>query len=248
MTSHSETQSRRDRARALGLHGLSSRMADFDHEPWVDTLLDMEEAERRRRGLERRLRASRLGKFKPIADFDWQWPKKVDRGQIEDLLERDFVNEAMNVVLLGPNGVGKTLIAKNLADRAIRRGHSVLSTTSSALLTDLGHRDTSRSLEARLRAYTRPHLLLIDELGYLSHSTQQADLLFEVVSRRYEQRSIVLTTNLPFTEWSQLFPNAACVVTLIDRLVHNAEIVQIEGVSYRLKEAKERQATRRKKR
>jgi len=110
------------------------------------------------------------------------------------------------------------------------------------LLNDLAAQDGGGALERRLRHYCRPRVLVIDELGYLAYDNHYADLLFEVVSRRYQEKPTVLTTNKPFAEWNQVFPNAACVVTLVDRLVHCAEIIHIDGESYRLREAKERAA------
>jgi len=109
-------------------------------------------------------------------------------------------------------------------------------------------RADARRARRRLALYARPRLLLIDEIGYLSYSNRHADLLFEIVSRRYQEKSTLVTTNRAFAEWGEVFPNAACVVSLVDRLVHNAEIVQIEGESYRLKEARERSEQRRKQR
>jgi DNA replication protein DnaC len=110
------------------------------------------------------------------------------------------------------------------------------------MLNDLAAQDSAAALDRRLRHYCRPSLLAVDELGYLSYDARYADLLFEVVTRRYQQRSTIFTTNKPFAEWNQVFPNAACVVTIVDRLVHKAEILTIEGESYRLKEARERAA------
>jgi DNA replication protein DnaC len=227
------------RVRRLGLYGL---LADWDavaRESWLLALVEREETERRRRGLERRLRRARLGRFKTLADFDWNWPKKIDREQVEDLVTLDFLTQSANVVLVGPNGVGKSMIAQNLAHTAAEAGHAVRWVTASELLNDLAAQDGSVALQRRFGRYARPRLLVIDELGYLSYDNRHADLLFEVVSRRYGNASTIVTTNKPFAEWNQVFPNAACVVTLIDRLVHNAEIVTIEGASYRLKEAKE---------
>jgi DNA replication protein DnaC len=109
-------------------------------------------------------------------------------------------------------------------------------------------RADARRARRHLALYARPRLLLIDEIGYLSYSNRHADLLFEIVSRRYQEKSTLVTTNRAFAEWGEVFPNAACVVSLVDRLVHNAEIVQIEGESYRLKEARERSEQRRKQR
>ena len=160
----------------------------------------------------------------------------------------DFLKESANVVLLGPNGVGKSTLAKNLAHQALIHGHTVLFTTAGQLLGDLAALDSDSVLRRRLRHYAAPDLLAIDEVGYLSYSNRHADLLFELVSRRYETKSTLVTTNRPFAEWSEVFPNAACVVSLVDRLVHNAEVIAIEGDSYRLKEARERSEARAKKR
>jgi len=156
----------------------------------------------------------------------------------------EFLNDATNVVLLGPNGVGKTTLAKNLAHQALLHGHSVCFATAGNLLGELDALDSDSLLRQRLRRYAAPHLLVIDEVGYLSYSNRHADLLFELVSRRYEQKSTLITTNRPFAEWGEVFPNAAGVVSLIDRLVHHAEIIAIEGDSYRLKEAQERSEKR----
>jgi DNA replication protein DnaC len=234
----------RQRAQRLGLYGLLARWAELDQEPWVPKLLDLEEGERRRRSLERRIRNARLGRFKPIGDFDWTWPKDVDRELVDELFQLTFLDEAANVVLVGPNGTGKTTIAQNLAYEAISRGHTARFTTASEMLNDLAGQESASGLARRLRAYCHAALLVIDEVGYLSYDTRHADLLFDVVSRRAQQRSTIVTTNKPFAEWNQVFPNAGCVVALVDRLVHKAEIVRIDGDSYRVKEAKEREARR----
>jgi DNA replication protein DnaC len=231
-----------DRARRLGLYGLLARWQELGEKPWVAPLIDCEEAERSRRSLERRIRTSKVGRFKPVADFDWLWPDKIDRPLIEELMQLGFVEEATNVILAGPNGVGKSTIAQNMAHQALLRGHTVMCTTASAMLNDLAAQDTSTALARRLRRYANPAVLLVDEVGYLSYDSRAADLLFEVVSRRHEQRSIILTTNKPFAEWNEVFPNSSSVTALVDRLLHRAEIVKIEGDSYRAKEAKEHAA------
>lgn len=230
----------RSRLRRLGFYGLLAQTETLINEPWFERILDIEDAERARRSLKRRLDDARLGAFKSIAEFDWTWPTKCDRGLIEELFSLGFIAEAANVVLIGPNGLGKTMLLKNLAHQAILHGHSARFTLASDMLHDLAAQDSSIALARRLRRYTTPTILAIDEVGYLSYDARYADLLFEVVTRRYQTRPILLTTNKVFGEWNQVFPNAACVVTLIDRLVHRAEIVAIEGESYRLKEAKER--------
>jgi len=244
MTPPNDDEARRSALRRLGLFGLLAHWQEVRGSDWLSTLIDYEQRERQRRSLERRLRFARLGAFKPLCDFDWQWPKKIDRIAIDELVTLEFLAEAANVVLIGPNGTGKTMIAQNLAHQALLAGHRVRLTTASAMLNDLATQDSAAALQRRLRHYCRPSLLVVDELGYLSYDSRYADLLFEVVTRRYQQRSTIFTTNKPFSEWQQVFPNAACVVTIIDRLVHKAEILTIEGESYRLKEARERAANK----
>ena len=234
----------RQRAKALRLYGLLSDWEDIRSEPWLEPLIEREEAERRQRSLEQRFASSKIGRFKPMADFDYAWPTQIDREQIEDLFDLRWIDEALNVILVGPNGVGKTMIAQNLAHQAITQGATALFLSASQLLNDLAAQEGARALQHRLRRYFRPKLLVIDELGYLSYDHRHADLLFEVVNRRYDKKSLLVTTNKPFAEWNEVFPNATCVVTLVDRLVHHAEIIPIDGESYRFKEAKQEAARR----
>ena len=234
----------RKRAAALHLNGVLAHWPEVATTDWVPQLVEWEEAERTRRSLERRLKDARIGRFKPLADFDWAWPARCDRGAIEELMSLEFIAEAANVVLVGPNGVGKSTLVKNVAHQALIRGHTVRFTTAGELLGDLAALDSDTALRRRWRHYAAPDLLVIDEIGYLSYSNRHADLLFELVSRRYETKSTVVTTNKAFSDWSEVFPNAACVVSLVDRLIHHSEVISIEGESYRLKEAKERSEQR----
>ncbi len=243
-----------DRLASLGLHATSQGLADLiaraTKARWgatelLEHLADEEQKERGRRSLERRLSRSRLGRFKPMADYDWGWPKKIDREAVESALRLDFLERARNVVIVAPQGLGKTMIAQNIAHQAVLKGHSALFVTASQLLLDLGAQDTSRALDRRLRHYTsRTSLLVIDEMGYLAYDARNADLLFQVVARRYEQRSLVMTTNLAFSDWPTIFPNAACATALIDRVIHHADVLTIEGESYRRREAEEAATTR----
>jgi DNA replication protein DnaC len=231
---------------ALQLHGLLAHWDALtdDALAHVAQWLAWETRERHQRGLQRRLRAAHIGRFKPLADFDWDWPTQCDRTAVTALMQLDFIKEAANVILVGPNGVGKTLIAQNLAHQAVLHGHSALFVNAAHMLGDLAAQDGDNALRRRFAHYARPDLLVIDEIGYLSYGTRHADLLFEIINRRYERKPTLITTNRPFAEWSEVFPNAACVVSIVDRLVHHAEILVIEGESYRMREARERAARR----
>lgn len=232
--------------RALGLWRIADDLHDFlaraTKSRWsslqlLEELARLETIERARKSAERRLSRAHLGRFKPMADFDWSWPKKIDRDTVERVLALRFLERSENVVLAASQGLGKTMIARNVAHAAVLAGQSALFVSASDLLLDLAKQDTARTLERRLQHYARPHVLVVDEIGYLSYDNRAADLLFQIVSRRYEKRSMILTTNLAFSDWNTVFPNAACATALIDRLTHHAEIIRIEGESYRVREA-----------
>ena len=214
----------------------------------LEHIVAAELEDRQRRSVERRLTRARLGRFKPLADWDWDWPTAFDRPALERILSLDFLERGENVILVGAQGLGKTMLAKNIAHQAVLAGHSALFTTAADLLLDLNGQETARALERRLRHYTRPSLLLVDEVGYLAYDARAADLLFQLVSRRYEHRSLLITTNLPFKDWDTVFPNASCAVALIDRLTHHVEILVVEGRSYRRREAELTQQQRKRRR
>ena len=159
-----------------------------------------------------------------------------------------FVSDAGNIIFMGPNGIGKTMLAQNIAYEAVITGRTALFVEASKMLNDLAAQESDNALRRRIKFYVKPQLLVIDEVGYLSYGTRHADLLFEIISRRYEQKSTIVTTNKSFAEWNEVFPNAACVTSLVDRLVHHSEIIVLEGDSYRAKEAKARAAQNKKRR
>jgi len=239
----------------IGLRGIAQNLDDFvgraAKEQWsphllLETLSTLESDDRSHRSLIRRLNISGIKKFKPMVDFDWSWPKKIERDVIERALTLDFIKEAHNLILIGQNGLGKTMIAKNICHAAVLAGCSVLFRSASAVIEDL-QCETAANRKRKLRNYANAGLVCIDEVGYLSYDDNAADLLYEVINRRYEHRSLILTTNRGFKEWNEVFPNASCIVTLVDRLTHHADVTRIEGDSYRCRESELESAARRKK-
>src|SRR6202140_2100199 len=239
----------------LGLRALPAQLDDFlgraAKARWsphqiLEQMAQAELAERLRRSLEQRLRCSGIKKFKPMVDFEWSWPTKIEREVIERALTLDFLPEGRNLVLIGRNGLGKTMIAQNICHAAVLAGYSVLFRSAAALLEEL-HRQTPEGRRSKLRTYTNVGLLCVDEVGDLSFDDKAADLLYEVVNRRYERKPVILTTNRPFKEWNEIFPNATCIVTLLDRLLHHADVTAIEGDSYRMRESEQETAARRRK-
>lgn len=235
------------RATASGLEDLIARASKgrWSAAQLLEEMVRAESEERARANLARRLAAARLGRFKPLADFDWNWPKKIDRPLIERALTLDFITEARNLLLLGANGLGKTLIAKNIAYQAVLAGHTVLFRTAAELIADLSC-DSPAQRRQKLNRYGRVSLLAIDEVGYLAYDAHAADLLYEVVNRRYEQGALVLTTNRAFRDWNAVFPHATSIATMLDRLMHHADVTVIEGQSYRVRESEADAAARRK--
>ena len=205
------------RLRQLGLFGLLAHAEELLLEPWLARLLEIEESERLRRSLKRRLDGARLGAFKPMADFDYQWPKQLDHALLDELFTFEFLEAAANIIVIGPNGLGKSMIAKNLLHQAVLRGYTARFTAASDMLHDLAAQDSSTQLARRLRRYTTPAVLCCDEVGYLAYDTRYADLLFEVVTRRYQlRRPLILTTNQLCGDSHNLFNAANMVMQFAD--------------------------------
>jgi DNA replication protein DnaC len=239
----------------IGLRALPDGLDDFlaraTRDRWsplmlLEQLAQAEAEDRARRSLEGRLRVSGIKSFKPMADYEWNWPIKIERDIIECALTLDFLGEARNLVLVGQNGLGKTMIAQNICHAAVLAGHSMLFRSAPALLEEL-HRQTPEGRQRKLRTYANVGFLCIDEVGYLSFDDKAADLLYEVINRRYERKSLIVTTNRFFKQWNEVFPNATCIATLLDRLLHHADITVIEGESYRVRDSEREAAARRRK-
>lgn len=220
----------RDALSAFLAHVHKSRLGPTET---VEHLVDLEERARVAVNLQRRTRFACLGAFKTIDRFDWNHPEKIDRVLIERLVGLEFVDRGENVLLKGGSGLGKTMIAQNLAQAALTAGFSVRFSTLAAALADLLGQESMPAFERRLRRYTRPDLLVLDELGYLPCDSRAADILYNIISRRHEQRSTIITTNLGFKQWGTTFPGAACVVALVDRFAQHCHRVDILGESWR---------------
>jgi DNA replication protein DnaC len=200
------------------------------------TLIGMEQAAREQRALQRRLREARLPKQKTLAEYDFNFPKRIPKAVILRLFDCDFIGRQGVAVLIGPTGTGKSHLLTALGYTAAERGYSVRHTRVVDMINHLTAAQIKGVLGNTLRTYVRPSLLLLDELGYLPIDKRGADLLFQVVAARYETGSIVLSTNRPFREWGTLFDMDNTLATaLIDRLMHHGEAIVIQGDSYRMR-------------
>lgn len=194
--------------------------------------------------LARRTADAKLGNFRSMDQFDWTWPKELDRETVEQLLTLSFIEESRNAIFVGPAGIGKTMLAKNIAHKALVAGKTVKFRAAADILNDLNKKDSFRSMNLGVQHFAKPDLLVIDELGYLSYDNKAADILFQLIQSRYEAKSVLVTMNVAFSEWNTVFPSATCVSAMIDRLTHHATILKFAGESYRLKESREQQTIR----
>lgn len=199
-----------------------------------EALCRLERHEREARNLASRAKKARIGEVKPAADYDWAYPNEANEDAYQDLLTLGFVERKQNLLFRGPAGVGKTMLAKNLGIKALEAGMTVVFTNLSSALADLLRQESLPAVERRLRRYTSVGLLICDELGYQPIDPRAVDLLFQIISRRHESHaSTIITTNLSFKDWANVFPGAACLVPLVDRFTENLIVFDIHGASYR---------------
>ena len=209
----------------------------WTHIDYLARLLDGESQVRHQRAVQRRIAAARFPTIKLLEDFQWSWPKKINRAQIQNLFRLAFVAEKVNVIFVGGVGIGKSHLASALGHAACLAGHSVRFTTAVDIINTLTAAQINHRLKAELKKLISPSVLVIDEVGYLPIDKTGADLLFQVISERYERGAIVLTTNQPYKSWPKLFNNDATLTSaVLDRLLHHAETVVLEGKSYRMKD------------
>jgi DNA replication protein DnaC len=210
---------------------------NWDHLEYLRRLIEGEYTQRRQRVIERRVKAARFPVLKTLEQFCWDWPKKINRLQVQNLFRLEFVAQKANAVLLGNVGLGKTHLATALGYAACQEGYSVLFADAIGVINDLSAAQKRGLLKRQLKKYLAPELLLLDEIGYLPIDQHGADLLFQIISQRYERGAIVLTTNKPFKQWASIFNNDSTIASaVLDRLLHHAETIVIEGSSYRMKD------------
>jgi DNA replication protein DnaC len=210
---------------------------ELSHLDYLAQLAEGEASLRLDRAVARRIKAARFPLIKTLDSFRWDWPKKINRLQIQDLFRLQFIEDKANVVFLGLVGVGKSHLATALGYAACLHGKSVLFANAIDVINTLSAAQNKGVLKAELRKYLSPSILLLDEVGYLPIDQRGADLLFQVISQRYERGSIVLTTNKAFKQWPSIFNGDSTITSaVLDRLLHHAEIVLIEGTSFRMKD------------
>lgn len=207
------------------------------HVDYLARLIDAEALRRQQLSIQRRIAAARFPSVKTLDQFDWNWPKKINRTQVQNLFRLAFLPEHGNVVFMGGVGLGKSHLSAALGYAACLAGHSVLFTTAVDIINTLTAAQAAHRLKVELKRLLSPRILCIDEVGYLPIDKVGADLLFQVISQRYERGSIVLTTNQAYKHWAKIFNNDSTLTSaVLDRLLHHADTVIIEGQSYRMKD------------
>lgn len=206
---------------------------NLSHLDFLDAILAEEAAARFDRCVQRRIRMAGFPVIKTLEDFNWDHPSKIDRLKVLSLFDLDFIDNKRNALLIGGTGLGKSHMSVALGLEACRKGYSVLFRTAIQVINELEAAQSDATFLKKLRALSRPQLIIIDELGYLPIDKHGANLLFQVVSERYERGSIVLTTNRAPKHWSEVFNDTTVANAVLDRLAHHSDIIAIEGKSYR---------------
>lgn len=209
----------------------------WTHIDYLTELIAAQTNHRQDRATERRISQARFPQIKTLEQFVWSWPQKINRQQVQNLFRLNFVEDKSNVVLLGGVGLGKTHLATALGYQACLKGHSVLFTTAINTINTLIAAQSTGRLKQELNKYLKPNLLILDELGYLPVDKNGSDMLFQIISHRYEHGSLMITTNRAFKDWPEIFNNDSTLTSaLLDRLLHHTETIVIEGKSYRMKD------------
>jgi DNA replication protein DnaC len=210
---------------------------EWSHVDYLARLLEGEADFRRDRATNSRIRLARFPVIKTLEQFRWDWPTRINRLQVQNHFHLEFIKAKANLIFLGGVGLGKTHLATALGYTACLQGYSVLFTSAIEVINSLAAARSAGRLKAELKKYTKPALLILDELGYLPIDKAGADLLFQVISLRYEQGAVVITSNRAFKEWPKIFNNDSILTSaILDRLLHHAETVIIEGKSFRMKD------------
>ena len=224
----------KEHCRALASSAAAKHWAHLDY---FTRVIEGEAAARSDRSVARRIKAARFPVIKTLDTFRWDWPARIERLQIQELFRLDFIEKKANAIFLGQVGLGKSHLATALGYAACQRGHNVLFANAIDVINTLSAAQNAGQLKNVLRRYLAPALLLLDEVGYLPIDQRGADLLFQVISQRYERGSIVLTTNKAFKDWTSIFNGDSTITSaVLDRLLHHSETVVIEGKSYRMKD------------
>ncbi len=213
-----------------------ARSEGWTHEDYLAACLEREIASRQDHGGEIRIRAARFPARKTLEDFDYSFQRSLKRDQVAHLGTLDFIAERSNIVFLGPPGTGKTHLATGIGIRACQAGHRVAFATASEWVARLADTHTQGHLQQELTRLGRVPLLIIDEVGYIPFEADAANLFFQLVSARYERASLIVTSNKPFGRWGEVFGDPVVAAAMIDRLVHHADVINLKGDSYRLKD------------